>query len=210
MNIEILSKISGYLQIGIFVCGILTTGLAFVKYKIDKQIGSSKDLQIKQLDSYSEFYRLSVSVRADSRAALDKLKEISQNKYDVRQSLVADTLKDFPKEAEHINLLEYPIDWQQIGIDPTKATLEVFQELYNHAAPVYQSKIMQTVWGATQIQKKEKIQFLIDIIRTTPSVRCLREACILLNPEAKLGRNFMLWEEYIKWWDNNKDKYQKS
>ncbi len=210
MNIEVMSKISGYLQIAIICFGLTTSMLAFVKYKIDKKISASKDLQIRQLDSYSELYRLTVSLRSDSRAALDELVEMAENKYDVRQSLVVDTLKDFPKEAEHVNLLEYPIDWQKIGVDPTKSSLEDFQMLYNQAIPIYQTKIMETVWKSSQIHEKDKIQFLIDIIRTTPSIRCLREACIILSEETKLGRNFIAWKEYINWWEHNKEKYKAS
>lgn len=177
----------------------------------NKEIGGLKDLQkeaekkLSQLSAYSEFYDLSLGVRSDNRQAFDRILQIATSKDDFRKTMAERTLSNLPKEVEHMNLLEYQIDWQSANIDPSKASLQEFIKLYNSHPPIFQTKIMDAVWGSSVIPKKDKIAFLIEIIQSTPSLRCLDFACRKLNEETKVGKNFVLWESYTEWWNRNKD-----
>lgn len=213
-----LSKLSTLIQVLAIVLIFIGGGLQVVKLCLDKHINAVKEeserkkdanykSKIANLDNASEFYELSVAVRSDSREALNRVIAIAENPNDVRQALAYNLLADLPKEVEHLNLLEYQVDWQKEGIDPAKATLGDFSKVYFRNPPIFQTKIMETLWKSELVTKKDKLLFLINVLQTTPSLRCLNFACQLLNEESKMGKNLLGWQEYKKWWDTKSSAY---
>ena len=84
----------------------------------------------------------------------------------------------------------------------------MFEGIMPKLTPVHNIGVMETVWEAQHLSKKERIQFLIDIMINTPSLRCLDIACDLLNEESKVGLNILGWQRYVEWWEANKDNYE--
>jgi len=217
-DITLLSNLSRWIQIVAIVLVFLGGSLQLAKFFLDQHISNIKDkleykkdveykAKIATLDNSSEFYQLSVALSSDSRSALDRVMVIANDPSDSRQQMAYNLLADFPKEAEHMNLLVYPIDWKKAGLDPSKISLDDFRKSYSSTIPIYQTTIMEAAWRSMQIPKRDRILFLLDIINSTSSIRCLRSACLLLNEEAKIDKNFLAWQLYGTWWSVNNNKY---
>ena len=175
--------------------------------KIDESLAHS-DSVLLQLQSLSEFYGLATRVRSDDRIAFDSIMKIYNNPSDPRFSLVRTLVSNLPKEMESLNLLSYSVNWKELGIDPDTADISAFERAMHQLHPIYQTTVMGTIWRAQHLSKRDRVQFLINILIRTPSLRCLDAACRFLNEESKVGMNFMAWQEYTKWWDSKKDNYK--
>jgi hypothetical protein len=161
-----------------------------------------------RLQSLSEFYELATLVRSDDRRAFESIMKIFQNPSDPRFAQARALISNLPKEVEASNLLEYQLDWKAVGVDPGVADISTFKKLFEKLRPIHQTTVMETVWGAEHLSKYDRIQFIIDIVINTPSLRCLAIGCRLLGKESKLGRNFLAWQEYTPWWESHKQEYK--
>lgn len=175
--------------------------------KIDESLTEAGNA-LSQLQSLSGFYGLAIRVRSDDRHAFDSIMEIFDNPSDPRLSQAHAIVSNLPKDMDILNLLEYQVDWKELGIDPDVADISAFEGAMRQLMPIYQTKVMETVWRAQHLSKRDRVQFLIDIMVNTSSLRSLDKACRLLNEESKVGKNFLAWQEYPKWWDSRKDDYK--
>ena len=185
----------------------LRTEIAPRLEKIDESLAHS-DTALSQLNLLSEFYELATRVRSDDRSAFDSIMEIYHNPSDPRFSQVRVLVSNLPHEISILNVLSYPVNWEELGIDPNTADISAFELTMQQLRPLHQTEVMETVWKAQHLSKHDRVQFLIDIMINTSSLRCLDKACRLLNEESKVGMNFIAWQEYTKWWDSKKDDYK--
>jgi hypothetical protein len=166
------------------------------------------DAVLSRLQLLSEFYELATRVRIDDRRDFDNIMNILQDPSDLRFSQANAIIANLPREIEALNLLNYSVDWKVLGIDPSTADISTFNAVIQQLRSIYQMTVMETVWNAQHLSKYDRIQFLIDITVNTTSFRCLDKACRLLNEESGVGRNFLGWQKYVKWWEFNKEKYK--
>ena len=160
--------------------------------KIDESL-TDADNALSQLQSLSRFYGLALRVRSDDRHAFESIMKILNDPSDPRFPQADAIVSNLPKEIDILNLLEYPVDWKELGIDPEIADIPAFERAMGQLLPIYQTKVMETAWKAQHLNKADRVQFLIDIMNNTPSLRCLEKACRLLNEESKVGVNFLAW-----------------
>jgi biopolymer transport protein ExbB/TolQ len=173
--------------------------------KRNRELAALQDKANAQLDSLaqlSELYNFLLAIHSDDRKAFDQIRQIAFSESDPRKNLAMQALRDLPKEVEIVNLLEYPVDWKGSGIDPATATLADLIKAYNACLPVFQTKIMDTIWQNNNIPKSDRIEFVVAVLKTTPSMRCLDHACRILGPESGLQVNFVYWPQYVDWWNS--------
>lgn len=175
--------------------------------KIDESLMHARNA-LSQLQSLSEFYGLAIRVSRDDRIAFDSIIKILHNPSDPRSSQARALVSNLTEEIERSNTFLYGFNWEESGIDPGTADISAFGHAMQQLRPLYQRTIMITVWNAQHLSKQDRIQFLIDIVINTPSLRCLYLACQLLNEEFKIDKDFMAWQEYTKWWDSKKNDYK--
>ena len=175
--------------------------------KIDESLTHARNA-LSQLQSLSEFYGLAIRVSRDDRIAFDSIIKILHNPSDPRSSQARALVSNLTEEIERSNTFLYGLNWEESGIDPGTADISAFGRAMQQLRPLYQRTMMITVWNAQHLSKQDRIQFLIDIVINTPSLRCLYLACRLLNEEFKIDKDFMAWQEYTKWWDSKKDDYK--
>lgn len=175
--------------------------------KTDTRLQEAGDA-LSRLQSLSEFYELATLVRSDDRRAFDSIMKIFQSPSDPRFAQAHAIISNLPKEVEASNLLEYPVDWNPLGVDPGTADISMFKAVMQQLRPIHQSTVIETVWNAQHLSKYDRIQFVIDVVINTASLRCLSKGCHLLGKESKLARNFLAWQEYPKWWESHKQEYK--
>lgn len=161
-----------------------------------------------EFQSLSEFHELAIHVKNDNRFAFDRLMKISADSSNSRSLQALALVNNLPSELAVSNLLRSSVNWKGLGIDPKTADISMFEGIMPKLRPLHNIGVMETVWEAQHLSKKERIQFLIDIMINTPSLRCLDIACDLLNEESKVGLNILRWQRYVEWWEANKDNYE--
>lgn len=156
------------------------------------------------------------SVKNDDRSAFDALIDFVSMKREpfseVARKALLNIVEDFEK-TDVKDLYKYEIYWDKIPLDPIKASLEDFMKTCKSdqlwgGRTTWLPTVLETVWGQERFSKTEKLEFLIDIIKTTKSLRVLRKACQLLDQEAKVGENVIGYKAYIVWWEKSKDLYK--
>jgi hypothetical protein len=100
------------------------------------------------------------------------------------------------------------VDWHKHSLDPEKASLGEFATAFYREVAYTQVRMLYTIWNQKRFLKYDKINFLINVVRTTSSIKCLHQACKLIDQEAKIGKNFMGYVEFLQWWDKHKACYK--
>ena len=175
--------------------------------KTDSQLQKAADA-VSRLDKLSEFYELATRLRSDDRKAFDSIMRMTGNPSDPRFAQACAVINDLPKEVEILNLLEYPVDWKALNIDPGTADISTLTMAMQKLQPIFQTKVMDTVWSTERFSKRDRIQFILDNMVNTSSLRCLDKGCRLLGGESSLNKNFLAWQEYPRWWESHKQNYK--
>lgn len=163
---------------------------------------------LEDIRTVGDFGLLLMKVSNDDRPAFDSLRDIAGDWKHRFCAIAKQALIKIITDPQVTGLLSYPIDWQKdYGIDPAKATLEQLVEVYTKEPPFRQSTVLLAMWDQNRFPKSKRLQVLYEVIQTTPSLRCLHCACDLMNKESKVGKNILAYDEYLKWWEENRLVY---
>jgi hypothetical protein len=165
---------------------------------------------LDSIKSVSEFSLLLAKAKNDNRLSFDALRKIAKNKEHKFHDIANQALIQIITDPQVTGLLTYNIDWKKDhNIDPAKASLNDFAKIFSIEISIRQLSVLKAMWQQTRFPKAEKLQALYEVITTTNSLRCLHEACRLIDEEAKLGKNILAYELYAEWWGKNRSSYQK-
>lgn len=178
--------------------------------QLEKVLSESR-IVLDEVKSTSDFALLLTKASNDDRDSFEALRKIADTKGDKFQQIAYQALVQIVTDIQNVFEIQSSIDWQkEYNIDPAKASLADFVNVYPKALPVFQPKILQTIWEQERFSKTEKLEMLYAVIATTKSLKTLRTACKLMNEEAKLDRNIIAYKQYSIWWEENKKNYNQN
>ena len=99
---------------------------------------------------------------------------------------------------------KYP--WQMNGIDPNKLSYEEYVAFYKKVIPFYKPGLIAEIWSEERFSKYQKLSFLVNVIESDNSVRAAEYASRLVNKEAHTGKNFLVREVFVKWFNENETR----
>lgn len=188
-----------------------------IEEKIRTQIAprlAHSDSIFSEFQLLTDFYGIILRIEGDDRIAFDMLMKISWDSSDslfhqYRQfrDVARGILNHIPVKVASLRSLSASVDWGLYNVNLDTADMRTFT-FFIEEIKSQQKEIVETVWGIQRFSKKERIQFLIDTIKNTSSLRCLDKACHILSKESKIDENFISWKKYLEWWEANKDKYE--
>jgi len=182
------------------------------KSRVDRLENITKEANgaIADLKAVTDFTFILEEAKTDSRKALEDLFNIA-NSNDKRFSQFAEKSLVQIFTSTHVEGLIMPnVNWSKYNLEPDKASLEQLATAFYTEVPYTQVRMLYSIWNQSRFSKYDKISFLINVVRTTQSVKCLHQACKLLEQEAKTGKNFMAYEEFLQWWDKHKSCYREN
>lgn len=102
------------------------------------------------------------------------------------------------------------IKWPQ-GVDPTKSSIQVFLTMYNNLNPIYHAHLVNTVWNRSDIPKKERMAFLIEVIKNSNSLTAKYYAADFFVKATE--DNNLKWQPFnneniLQWWKELGDSIQ--
>jgi len=172
---------------------------------------SDANIALDEVRSISDFSLLVTKASSDDRASFDALRKIADTGNHKFQEIANQSLNQIVVDLAVTERYEYDIKWKEyFNLDPAKASLAEFDDLLNNTNPAYHSTMLKTIWKQQRFPKVKRLDMLYRVIDTTQSIGTLHRACLLMNVEAKLGNNIRLYEVYLKWWEENREKYNKS
>jgi hypothetical protein len=170
-----------------------------------------KDAQntISELKTKFEFSILQIKASNDDRESFERLVEISELPSPL-QDLAWNNILQIKMDIENRARKIYIFASHRYNINPSEMSLEEFKSNYHILEPIDKPDYLDSLWFQQRFSKFDRLQFLYDVIKTTRSLRELHKACELMNFEAKLTKSFVLANEYLQWWEQNRSKYESS
>jgi hypothetical protein len=164
---------------------------------------------LDDIKTVSDFGLVLTRASNDDRPSFDSLLQIANDKDHRFFSIANQALIKIITDPQVTGLLTYNIDWKkEHNIDPSTVSFEEFVEVFKRELSIRQPSVLSAMWNQERFPRSQKLQALYEVIRTTPSLRCLHHACKLMNEEAKLGKNILAYDLFLKWWEENRALYQ--
>ncbi|NQU06571.1 MAG: hypothetical protein HQ568_10795 [Calditrichaeota bacterium] len=176
-------------------------------YRVDSLLLTAKN-SLDQIRTLNEFTSTVVAAENGNRKAFDKVCEWCDDKsYPFVQQAVNVWHKIKDEYGNFVYQPLYPITWKE-GIIPSELTFERLVYNYRITNPLKKPGIIKFVWERDDFSIKTKMNFLVLVIKEDESLNVLQFAGSYFNREAGLKFSPILWREQLKWWEENKDKYE--
>jgi hypothetical protein len=194
-----------------------------IKDKISPQIKSAEDRlgtikadltvvdnNIKELNAISEFMITVISAQNDDRMAFDKLKSWADNPKFPRHSEALQAYQKIIDEHDPpISLSGFSsnITWKE-GIDPAKLSLSEIERAFQSAPRFVKQGLLEYIWNRKDIPKKDKILYLVKVLKNDSSLKVVELAGRYFEEESKQKLKPLVIEKHLEWWEKNKDNFE--
>ncbi|MGA2333013.1 MAG: hypothetical protein ABSG75_14760, partial [Syntrophales bacterium] len=171
---------------------------------VNQQVAKTAE-SIKDLRSETDFITAVNAAQNNDRIAFEKLKMWAEDKsfpfYERAGQAFRKVMQDHQSAFG-----KTPVDvpWKE-GVDHSKFTIEDLRKVYDDAGN-YKASVIKYVWERKDLTKKEKMQFLIDIIKSEKDLFFLEYAGRYFIQESKQKVYEIAYWEHLKWWDEHKDE----
>jgi len=171
---------------------------------MDQKVAKATE-KINNLSTETDFMTVFNSAQSNDRAAFEKLKIWSEDNDSPYRERASQAYRKI-MEDHQLGLPLNPVDppWKP-GIDPSQLTFHQLREIYDGAG-THRPGVLKYVMQRKDITKKEKMQFLIDIIKSEQNLKFLEYAGQCFIGESKQNVYKIAYWEHIKWWDEHKDE----
>lgn len=172
-----------------------------IEEEIKKVNSISDDLQ-----SIARFTTIVIAAQNNDRKAFDQLGAWANDKSNpfAQRALEAySTIMD--EHSKPYFMSGYKIPWKE-GFDPSSLTLDNLKDAYKTAPVNLRPAFIEYIWGRQELSKKQRMQFLVDIIEKDDNLIAVEHAGRHFTQGADLKIKPLAIEYLMKWWKENKDK----
>jgi hypothetical protein len=100
----------------------------------------------------------------------------------------------------------YTVPWKP-GVEPSKLSLADLTQGYS-AAPAFQKPgLLEYIWGRTDIPELDRLDFLMQVIKTDPSLTAVEYAGRFFAGGTKANIKPIAVEALSKWWDEHRQEF---
>lgn len=158
------------------------------------------------LKTISEYTTTVLAAQNDDRQAFDRLKVWADDpSFRLRGEAINAWNKILNDHASLIVQSGYGVSWKE-GIDPAQISLSELKAHFASTPPHVRLGLLEYIWNRKDFSKRERMQFLVDVLKTDNSLRVVEHAARLFLSESKQKLKPLAVDQLIKWWDSNKDK----
>jgi len=162
----------------------------------------------------NEFMMTVINAQNGYRKALDQLHKWSNDDSFLLNHQAWQAWKDIAKKYNPYlnNKIGTPLPWKE-GTDPSTLTFIDLKRIYQGQDSLsdYKPALINYIWMRNDISEGERMEFLVEIIKSDDSLKAVNVAGQLFWKAAKLkSRIFSSEEDLSKWWEENKGNYNKN
>jgi hypothetical protein len=163
---------------------------------------------VMELKLLTRFNTVVISAQSNDRDAFDQLRAWAQDTSFPYQKIAIQTAHKLLVESDVYFLLFVPagnIRWNE-GVDPNKLTLPQLWENYKSGTEYTRLGIIQFLWEKRiDISKKERLQFLADVLKDDKSLEVLKLAGHYFKEGTNDGLVSLAYTDHLAWWEKNKE-----
>lgn len=189
----------------------LTPKLDMFDTKISTTESKLKTLEseaLAELRQTSEYVLTVVAAQNDDRKAYDQLTRWANDKaspFSERAAQARDKIQD-----EHTSPFSftYNLQWPQ-GVDPSKLSFDRLKATFSATTPQNRTSLVNFIWDREDIPKKDKMEFLVEVMKSDHSLRVVEQAARCFLEESKQPIKRLATDQMIDWWEKNKNEYKR-
>lgn len=173
---------------------------------LDKTITKATDT-LEDLEAATEFMMIVIAAQIDDRKAFDELKKRSEDKtyrFSTRAQQAWQKILD--EHASPLYISGFAVPWKE-GVDHAKLGLAKLREDYNSSPPYVRRALVEYIWNRSDISKKDRMQFLVDVLKEDSSLQVVECAGRLFTQESKQNKKPLAVEYLLQWWEEHKKDY---
>lgn len=159
---------------------------------------------LKELKAVSDFSTVVVAAQSNDRSAFEQLRTWADDKNSPHQERAFQVFRKVMEDHNRLAFDVVDIPWRE-GVDPSKLPIRELTSLYNDAG-VYKRSVIKYVWERKDIPKREKMQFLVNVIKEEKNLTFLEYAGRKFLQESKQQVFPIAYWEHLNWWDAHKDE----
>ncbi len=176
--------------------------------KLDKSIQDG-NRAVKELQGYTQFNSTVLAAQNDDRQAYDQLWTWSEDTSFPFQRAAARAVQTVMDQHNPAMVRGgFTVSWNE-GVDPQKLTLPELWQAYKGAPAHIRIGILEFLWEKrTDISKKNRLQFLTDVLRSDESLRVIEYAGRYFAQGTDDKLKPIAIDPHLKWWEENKDSIE--
>ncbi len=176
------------------------TRLNTIDEKLEEVERIGTELKLK-----SEVIMTIIAAQNDDREAFDKLSSWSKDPTFQFSNLADNAVVKIRTSYGRIFTPGYlNVSWKE-GTDPSQLPLSKLRKLYMSIAPQYHAYLVNYIWGRDDFPKKDRMQFLVDVLNKAKSLTATYYAGKFLAEEANIKWSPFVIKPLIKWWEKNNE-----
>jgi hypothetical protein len=172
--------------------------------ELDRSIqdGNKAVMELKLL---TRFDTVVINAQIDDRDAYDQLRVWTEDDSFPFQKTAIQTMQTILDESDFpIFQHGFKVPWN--AVDPNKLTLPQLREAYKSAPERIRLGVIEFLWkNRVDISKKERLQFLADVLKDDKSLKVVKFAGHYFSEGTGDGFVPLGIKEHLEWWEKNKE-----
>ena len=177
---------------------------------VDSTLEQSKR-SLQELKLFNDFTTTAVMAQNGDRTAFDKIcvwcEDENKDEYPFAEQAVSAWHMIMNYYGKSIFKPAFPLTWPD-DINHSTITLEQLIYLYRNSNPLIKPAYIEYICNRDDFTKRSKMEFLILVLKEDDSLLVLQYAGSYFEREAETSKSPILWQEHVKWWEENKDKFE--
>lgn len=167
------------------------------------------DSLLSNLQKQSEYETTVSAAQSDDRHAFEKLKGLASDPTSPFQTLATSAWKTIRTQANMISSMRttYTVNWPA-SFDPKKINFDALSQMFfqtdlNPGVPDFElrSALLDYIVSRQDFSQDAKLKFLLDVMRTTGSIKIFANAALDFNQTANIKSNDLTSiSSYEDWW----------
>lgn len=177
---------------------------------LDKEIGEARGTR-DDLRERSRFAMTVIFAQNDDRKSFDQLKAWSEDpEFPFKNEAQQAWAKILDEHATPFTVSGFTVPWAE-GIDPAKLSFSDLKNDFSRAPQYVRVALLEYIWKTRDdINKKDKMQFLADVLKSDDSLRVVEYAGRFFTGESKQKIKPLAVSVLLDWWEKNKADYEKT
>lgn len=163
---------------------------------------------LQDLRSFSDLSKTVMAAENDSREAWDQLNVLAADEtFPLAADAAAAWSRIFEQHNQPFYASDFHIPWSK-GVEPSAFSMGELIELYWGVPVSLKPALLEYIWHRTDIPRRTKMAFLVEILRDDPSLRAVEYAGRYFMQGAELEGSPMRVEYFMEWWSENQDQVE--
>jgi len=156
----------------------------------------------------NEFMMTVINAQNDDRKSFDQLREWAKDSSYLLSSNALSAYETIINQHDPRLVFELKPPFGE-GVDPSKFALLELEQMYQSGPSSLRPSLIEYIWKRESFSKRDKMEFLIEIIGDDESLNAVEYAGRYFRKGAELKHlKPLAIEAFLEWWEKNRDKFK--